>query len=299
MLLPFQPFVMEHRPIIDSYFKAYPFDCSEFTFTNVMMWGQDDKIKWAEHNDVLYIQLKFVGHAPFLFPPIPKNKKMNYGFAVDAALRHFYALGEVPRFRSVSGPFVRQFQKCCSQFTLAADRNTFDYVYRAEDLIFLAGRKYHAKRNHINQFSSQYDYTYRAISADMAEECMALYGSWLEEKDITEPGILGEMKAIQFLLPNIDALGVKAGGIFIGDKLVAFSVGERIRDDMAVIHIEKADPAYPAVFAVINQQFAQHAWNDVTYINREEDMGIPGMRKAKLSYRPDRLIEKYDVVWRP
>lgn len=298
-MLEFQQFHLEHKELIDSYFQSSDFMCSEFTFTNVIIWGQDGKIQWAERNGVLYVRLRFGNQPPFMFPPIPKNKNANYTQAIDVALQYFYDTGNVPLFRSVNGPFISLFQQHCPMFTLSPNRNTFDYVYLAEDLISLSGRKYHAKRNHIHQFTSQYDYVYKPLTPDMEQACMELYLSWLEEKDIHEPGILGEMKAIHFLLPNMETLGVQGGSIYVQDKLVAFSLGEKIRQDLAVIHIEKADAAYPGLYALINQQFAEHAWQDVRYINREEDMGIPGMRKAKLSYQPEMLVEKYDAVWRP
>lgn len=298
-MLTFQPFTLQEKSLVDSYVKPYGFDCSEFTFTNMIIWGQDGKIQWAEEENVLYVRLQFGIHPPFMFPPIPRDRDMPYAKAVDNAVRYFHEIGSEPRFRSVSGRFAELFRMECPQFTLIPDRNTFDYIYLAEDLINLSGRKFHAKRNHVNQFTSQYSFEYRPLTAAQADECMELYLSWLQEKDIHEPGILGEMKAIRFLLPNMDALGVMGGSIYIADKLVAFTIGEMVSEKTAVVHIEKADASYMGLYAVINQQFATHALSKATYINREEDMGIPGMRKAKLSYRPVRLIEKYDVILRP
>lgn len=299
-MLTFQPFHIEDKPLIDAFVKPHGFQCSELTFTNMIMWGQDDKITWCAQDDVLYIRLQFGGkHPPFMFPPIPKDLDMDYEKAITPAVQYFHANGAEPRFRSVNGVFVDLFRKFCPQFTLSPDRNTFDYVYLAEDLINLSGRKYHGKRNHIHQFASQYSYEYRPLTVDMADDCMKLYLSWLQEKDIMEPGILGEMKAIQFLLPNLDELHIKGGTIFINGQLRAFTIGEQINADTALIHIEKADAAYIGLYALINQQFAEHTWSNMTYINREEDMGIPGMRKAKLSYRPVKLIEKFDAFLCP
>ncbi len=293
----FHNVLLEDKPIIDAYFKPLQPECSEFTFTNLIMWGQDGKIKWAQQDDVLYIRLQFgAQHAPFFFPPIPKDMSMDYRKAIDAAANNLIGLGETPKFRSVNGAFVPLFQRYAPDYRLTPDRNTFDYVYRAESLITLRGKKLHAKRNHINQFRASFSHEYRPLTPDMAEECLAVYLKWLEGKDVFEPGILGEMKAIKFLLPNMEALGVQGGTVYVDGKLVAFTVGEPLRHDMAVIHIEKADPAYPGLYAVINQQFAEHAWSNMTYINREEDMGIEGMRKAKLSYYPVRLTEKFDAV---
>ena len=299
-MLIFRSFELCDKPFIDFYLKPYQFECSELTFTNMIIWGQGEKIRWAEHDDVLYVLLQFGGFPAFMFPPIPKNKNSCcYPSAINVAVRYFFENGIQPRFRSISGPFVPLFQKYCPQFSLVADRDTYDYVYRTENLIQLSGRKYHAKRNHIHQFESQYAFAYHPLTPDMTDECMELYLSWLQEKDIDEPGILGEMNAIRFLLPNMSALGVEGGCVTIGDKVVAFSLGEQINPHSALIHIEKADASYVGLFAVINQKFAENTWSHLQYINREEDMGMPGLRKAKLSYRPVKLIEKYVAVLRP
>ncbi|MDL2258059.1 phosphatidylglycerol lysyltransferase domain-containing protein [Eubacteriales bacterium OttesenSCG-928-K08] len=298
-MLEFQPFLIEHKEIIDQYVRPHGFYCSELTFTNMIIWGQDDKIQWAEQDDVLYVRLTFGSYPMFMFPPVMKDWDQDYKRALDGALEYFYAQGEFPRFRSVSGQFVPLFRKHAPQFTLSPERDTFDYVYRVEDLLNLAGRKYHSKRNHIHQFTSQYEFEYQELSPQDSEECMELYLSWLSEKDVLAPGILGEMNAIRFLLPNMDKLGVRGAGIRVGGKLVAFTIGEQINSDAAVIHIEKADASYMGLYAVINQQFVKNTWSHLSYINREEDMGILGMRKAKLSYRPAFMVEKFDAVLRP
>ena len=105
--------------------------------------------------------------------------------------------------------------------------------------------------------------------------------------------MLCERDAIITAVTNMDELSIKGGGIVIDGKLAAFSLGQRISNEMAVIHIEKAPDSVDGLYTLINQQFVEHEWADVTYINREEDMGIEGMRKAKLSYRPVKFIEKY------
>ena len=91
----------------------------------------------------------------------------------------------------------------------------------------------------------------------------------------------------------MDTLGVKGGGIRIQGKLAAFTLGEQINDEIAVIHIEKADSGIPGLYTIINQQFVEHAWTKVKYINREEDMGLEGLRRAKLSYNPAFMIDKF------
>lgn len=159
----------------------------------------------------------------------------------------------------------------------------------------LKGRHFHAKRNYLNYFTSQYDFEYVTVKSDMMEECLRVYRDWLDEKTVIEPYALDEMEAIKTIVENMDALGVRGGGIRIGGRLAAFSLGERMRRDTALIHIEKADGDIRGLFTAINQQFVEHEWQDSLYINREEDMGLEGLRKAKLSYHPVRMVEKYEV----
>ncbi len=289
----FHTFQIQDKPTIDAFVKPLKLECSELTFTNMIIWGQDGKMQWAVQDDVLYVRLQFGSHPPFFFPPVPKDVSMDYGKAISAASDHLRGEGATPMFRSISGIFVKLFEKYAPDFVMMQDRNTFDYVYRAEDLITLRGKKLHSKRNHINQFKNNYRYAYRPLQPDMIEDCMSVYLNWLQEKDVFEPGILGELQAIKFLLPNMEALGVKGGAIYVEDKLTAFTIGEQIRENMALIHIEKADANVPGLYAMINQQFVENTWSGLELINREEDMGIEGMRKAKLSYHPVRMIEKY------
>ncbi len=292
----FQEFKLEDKPLIDRYLTNFEKESSEFTFTNLIMWGQDGKFKWAIEDDVLFIMLRFGGsNSPFFFPPIPLDFTADYRKAILAGAKVLIDEGHDALYRSINGVFVPMFQKHAPEFVLTEDRNTFDYIYRTEDLIHLKGKKLHSKRNHLNKFNATYTYEYRRITADMVDACMDVYKKWLEGKDVYEPGILSEMKALKFILPNMDALGLVGGSIFIGGKLVAFTLGEQVTNDYAVIHIEKADHDFPGLYAVINQQFAMHEWSHLPYINREEDMGIEGMRKAKLSYHPVKLIEKFDA----
>ena len=178
-------------------------------------------------------------------------------------------------------------------FILTPDRDNFDYIYNMEDLRTLSGKKYHGKRNHINQFLSANEYEYVEITPSMLLECMAIYEAWLAKKDPAEQGVLGEKNAILIGLQYMEQLGPKGGGIRMGGQLRAFSLGERLDDEMAVIHIEKAEGEIPGLYPLINQAFVDNAWKDVTYINREEDMGLEGLRKAKLSYHPAFLLEKF------
>lgn len=297
-MLVFQPITIADRERIESYTLPLHMECSEFSFINLIIWGQNDKIKWSATDDALYIRVKYSADSPvFFFPPVPRDiAGCDYNALVQVAAAHMQSEGVAVKFRSVSGVLEKLFRECCPDYTFKLDRNTCDYFYRAEDLITLRGKKLHSKRNHINRFRATTEFEYKPLHSENAGECLALYQSWLENRDMGVPGILGEQMALEFMLPRLDELKLLCGGIYVDGQLMAFSVGERIHSDMAIIHIEKASHLFPELYAVINQQFAEHAFSDVVYINREEDMGLEGMRKAKLSYAPIKLIEKYDAV---
>ena len=141
------------------------------------------------------------------------------------------------------------------------------------------------------QYGERYEYV--KITGDMMGECVDVYNEWLSEKSPGETDNM-ELCAIKTLLMHMDVLGIRGGGIRIDGKLAAFTLGQKMDDNMAVVHIEKADNEIMGLYTVINNQFVQHELTDVKFINREEDMGMEGLRKAKLSYYPAYMIDKFD-----
>ena len=285
------------KSFVESYTKPWRLHASEYTFTNLLIWGAEDKIKVAEEDGVLFFLLDF-GEGRFMFAPLTRDPEGDYARALDAAVAYCRAEGIPPVFRAVSGSIRKAFERCPG-YVLEEDRDNFDYVYTMESLRDLSGKKLHAKRNHINQFMSQYAgrYEYARLNRDMLFECMELYNEWLQGKPPSDPDAVGEYLAIRELITHMDALGVVGAGVRIEGKLKAYTLGERMDSEMAVVHIEKADANIPGLFTVVNNLFIKNEFSDLTYVNREEDMGLEGLRRAKLSYNPAFLIEKY--VGRP
>lgn len=188
---------------------------------------------------------------------------------------------------------------CPELFSVPTDI-AWDYVYSRESLATLKGKKLHGKRNHINKFLSKYpDYEYRKLDKTMISDCLALYDQWIAEKDEeTASSLQNEKLSVELALNHMEELDLTGGSIYIDDKLCAFTVGERLHPHMQLIHIEKGDTNYEGIFPMINQQYVLHECMDVELINREEDMGIEGMRKAKRSYNPLKMIEKHMISTR-
>ncbi len=183
-------------------------------------------------------------------------------------------------------------------YTIEHTRNLDDYLYESEKLIKLGGRKLQAKRNHISQFERAYTYSIRHLSTkEMREECYTMASTtWLDAQDCATKEIQDELVALRKTFDNWDELGFVGMLVCVDHHLTAFTVGEIIDDGMAIVHFEKGDTSYIGIYSVINQLFCSQYLSDVKYVNRQEDAGVEGLRKAKLSYRPDLMVEKYRVT---
>ena len=176
-------------------------------------------------------------------------------------------------------------------------RNQYDYIYRRTDLATLHGRHLDAKRNHIHRFRAAHpDFEYRPLTPELFDECRQLTEIWQEEKNGNgNETIDAEHRVMETIFSNWDALGMIGGSIFVHGRMVAFTYGSAVTTDTFDVCVEKADRHVEGAFAIINQQFAEHLPEQYIYLNREEDMGIPGLRQAKLSYHPEILLT-YNVV---
>lgn len=293
--LVFQPITLEAKKTIEHYTKPWMLECSDLSFTNLFIWGADGKMEYAEKDHVLYIKLDFAGVPVFLWAPIPEyGVAVDYRKAVYDGIAYMKKIGTEPTFRSVWTPFRDKMLEACPELFSVPTDIAWDYVYTRESLATLKGKKLHGKRNHINKFLSLYpDYEYRKLEKSMIADCMALYKHWSEEKDEPTMALEDEKRSVLLALNHMEELGLTGGTIYIDGKLCAFTVGERLHPHMQLIHIEKADTEIEGLYPMINQQYVLHECEEVELINREEDMGIEGMRKAKHSYHPIKMIEKH------
>lgn len=296
--LKFRPIDLSSKDKIESYTKPWNLGCSDLSFANLFIWGANGKIEYAERNNVLYIKLDFEKVPTYLWAPIPKyGVEVDYREAVYTAIDYMKSIGTEPTLRSVWQPFKEKIEQCCPELYIEPTEMAWDYVYERESLATLKGKKLHGKRNHINKFMSKYpDYRYAVLEDSMIKDCIALYEDWSEQKEELPTEQLDDEKtSVMLALYHRKALGLNGGCLFVKGKLVAFTVGERISDNMQLIHIEKAKSDIEGAYPMINQQYILNECQNVEYVNREEDMGIEGMRKAKRSYQPVKMIEKYIV----
>ena len=184
-------------------------------------------------------------------------------------------------------------------FSFESDRSKADYIYLREKLVTLSGKKLQPKRNHVSKFKRLYpDYEYRPLTADLVSECLRLGQEWCLSNDCREQrAALAEQRMMAYALRHIDELHIIGGTLFVDGRMVAFTFGARINGETFDVCVEKADTNYEGAYAMINNEFASHLPEDIIYINREEDLGLEGLRKAKLSYQPELILDKMIAVY--
>lgn len=201
---------------------------------------------------------------------------------------------------TVDEEFIQKVNLPEDKYIVEEERDYFDYVYDAEALRNLSGKKYHKKKNHINAFHKEYDgrYECRIMTAEDAEMIGAFLDRWHGMRNIEDEYHRDdyELQGIKELIQHADDINMDMFGIFVDGKLEAFTLGTYLKkEETAYIHVEKANPEIRGLYPFINQQFLVHCFPTAKKVNREDDMGLEGLRKAKLSYQPIELAKKFNV----
>ena len=272
------------KNLFDKYKKCESNNHSQYNFTNLFMWKHEYQPVFDIVNDMLCIVITYNGEKMALFPlgsgdPGPA---LDYMFSVFGKLT-IAALDDLKIKYLAEYYGINPF---CEDI-----RNNYDYVYSTDRLIRLDGRKLHSKRNHLNRFAAKYDFRFEAVSAENIADCEYVEKKWIQSKYGTFSEYNSSYLSTMCVLKNFDYLGCRGGIIYIDKTPAAFSIGEQMNNDMFVIHIEKASDCYHGIYTAINQLSAERVFNSCKYVNREEDMGIESLRKAKMSYYPEFMLE--------
>ena len=280
----------EDEGIINRYYGAEPIRNCEFTFANNLLWSPFYEISYA----IVEGMLVFLSREEEWSVSCPLGQG-SLKQSVDVLTEYFKELGKPFKMHLVSPAQFEELEELYpGRFQIEYDRDSADYVYESERLISLAGKKLHGKRNHINRFKENFpDWSYEKITDENVAECMAMAEEWKVQNGCLEKGQKhNEFCVTMNALKQLKELELQGGLIRAGGRVVAFSIGEPCGTDMFVVHIEKAFADVQGAYPMINQQFVLHEAADYKYINREEDAGEEGLRKAKLSYDPVFLMEK-------
>jgi len=285
---------LEDKELFDKYFRQRRYEGSESTFTNLYMWRECYNVEWTMVEDFLCIKGKLEDMS-FVLPPYSSTDQ-GIEKAIDKLIEYF-AANNLPFVMRAVSPQMKEVLEgiAPNKFLFTEEEDVNDYVYLAEDLINLAGRKYHRKRNHIKKFKKEYpDYQYVPLTNDLIDLCIINLKEWCLKKGCEEDkSLLCERDAIINAFETLDYLDIIGGVILINGNVEAFTFGEALNNNTVLIHAEKANGEINGIYQVINQDFLINNWKHMMYINREEDLGIAGLRKSKQSYYPLKMIVKY------
>lgn len=294
--LTFHPVTIEDRPIMDghaticggmncdiNFMNIYSY---QFRYhTEVALWRRHLVFRFLADGHVAYMALIDPADVPALLDVLlSESDRGGYPFLLMGLCENMIPLIEQAR----PGYFV---------FTY--DRDYCDYIYSRETLEKLAGKKLQPRRNFVNRFRKKYpDYEYRALTPDDFPACLEIDKRWIQRKsngEVDEEDN-AERQSIKRVFSQWDKLNGRGGVIYLKGDLVAFTFGAEISPEIFDVCVEKASPLYEGSYAIINQEFVSHLPQQYLHINREEDLGIEGLRKVKLSYRPEILLKKYSVM---
>jgi len=274
---------LEDQALLGAYLDREPSGVCEMNFANIFIWKDSEHPRYTILDGNLCILVEPDYEPPYFLPPVGADRIPE---TIAACLRH------APRLSRVPEEFVRRFGAGCRE---EEDPDNFDYIYRAEDLTELKGKKFDGKRNRIRKFESSFRHEYSPLDRKDAPECAELLHRWFEEKRNGDPYMKAEKVAIVQALASFERLGLKGGVVRVNGRVEAFAFGMRLKDDTVVIPIEIANPAFPGLAQWINREFVRREWPDYKFVNREQDMGVEGLRKAKLSYQPERQLKKFNL----
>ena len=274
------------------YFRAqkptYQFISCEYSFANLTMWGDLYDIQWRDINGVPLIYI--ARDKSFLFPHIPNISPKDLSNLSNSLVDEGYN-GE---FSQVPEEYVLEHPSLTEYYTITKEYEFSDYIHSTERLCLLQGKKLRKKRNLISQFiANNPDYKIKQLSLKDFESCLKLTDDGLCTA-IT--GKNDEIMAINLAFSMFTELSLNGIVIYVKDTLAAFSIFSRQIDDSYVVHFEKNDRNYKGSAQVINQKTAEYLSDKCEFINREQDLGIPGLRKAKLSYDPDIILLNYELI---
>ncbi|MBQ8184223.1 MAG: DUF2156 domain-containing protein [Lachnospiraceae bacterium] len=282
---------LEDRDIIQKYLKQRKTRSCEMTFANVYLWCRHYPTGFAIVEDMLVFANLEEGETSFTFPWGNKDPRP----ALEALMTYCKEKGVPFRLHNATKETFEILEELYpGRFQIEYDRVYADYVYETEKLANLSGKKYHGKKNHVNRFMKTYpDWSYEDISPENVEECFQMALRWRELNGCEDhPEKRAEICVTLNFLRLFRELEMQGGILRVGGEIVAFTIGEPVCDDTMVVHVEKAYSHVQGAYAMINQQFAKHQAAGYLYLNREDDVGEEGLRKAKLSYHPVFLVEK-------
>ena len=290
-MLEFRPIEISDKEWVDQLLIHSDYRGSEYCFTNLFIWEAVYKSLIARFKDFILIRSGAPGSYRYLYPAGRGDKTE----VMETIIADAHKEGSQLSIMGLSPEAKAELEALMpDRFNYTPMRDSFDYIYESKKLISLSGKKLQSKRNHINFFKNTYDWSYEELTEELIPEIIEFSAKWCKEADCSKHKTLEmEICAVKRCLGNYSKLNISGGVLRVAGEIAAYTIGERVNSDTAIIHIEKALTEFRGAYPMINREYAERIAANLQYINREDDIGDPGLRTAKESYHPLFMLEKY------
>ncbi len=285
----FRHIAKHDQEVFEEALRRSPPEISEFTFTNLYSWRTAYEINVSRHEDFIIVRAGHERQRRFYDPIGTGDRKAVIESILSQEKTSFIRLPE-----STASLFTGD-----ARYAVSADRDNADYLFKVSDLVNLAGSRYDGKRNLIKKFKSLFQYEYVPLDHSHRDECLGFEEEWCRLKECARiEGLQLESIAVKEMIHNCETFSLIGGGIRVNGAIVAIAMGQELNPATLVMHVLKAVPSMPGLYQTINREFLAHEATSHPFVNFEQDLGSEGLRKAKLSYHPVRIISKYTLTMR-
>ena len=294
MIIPFRPVTAADADVLRSFTMESKCMNCDMNVANICAWQFLYHTEFAVVEGFLLLRFVTDGHVTYM-KPIGKGDLQH---VLQLLAEDARSLGDSLRVACVC-PCAQALmeESAPGAFAFESQRERADYIYLREKLVTLSGKKLQPKRNHISKFKRLYpNYEYRPLTADLVPQCLQLAEAWCSGADCREQrAALAEQRMMAYALNHMEALHITGGTLFVEGQMVAFTFGAPINGEAFDVCVEKADTSYEGAYTMINHEFVSRLPEQYTYINREEDLGDPGLRQVKRAYNPVMMIQRYEM----
>lgn len=285
---PFRPLAKKDQTLIERTLEKNPPEISEFTFTNLFAWRDVYRFEIALFDKLILLR-SATNQIKKFFPPIGSgNCQEVFKLVLSSSSAFFVRVPEAMKKKLEKEP----------GFVFAEDRDNFDYVYTIDDLVTLKGARYDGKRNFIKRFKAFYDYEYVPVTSSNAKECLDFEKKWcsIKQCDANE-GLRNERTAFEEMIKQYASFHLLGAMLKVSGQIVAVAIAQELNPTTLVVHMLKADAGFVGSYQAMVNEFLSHYTGQYQLVNFEQDLGVEGLRKSKLSYHPIRMVKKYSVSW--
>jgi len=296
-MIKFKEITVEDKETINKYLSFFNSKVSELSFTNLYAWREKYGFKFAIVEDFLWIMNQTMAGKTYFSPPIGDYTKKIHNSVKK--LSNYCRAGDFDFVIKKASESIKEKIIADDAFTykVTTNRDSSDYIYLFDDLLNLQGNKFHKKKNRINKFLKTHEeWVYEGINEKNLDDCRLFADQWCEENNCKGiENLKHERRAIKAVLDNYHLLDCQGGIIRVNNAFAGFTISEKLNAETIVIHFEKGDTKFSGIYNILSNEHLKHIDQTFTYVNREQDLGIEGLRRSKMSYHPIELIHKYTI----